>query len=414
MALYLAIFIVASLSGAALFVSGYTLGVQQSITPGTAAENQQLFEPFWEAWNKVTTQYVGTYDKEKLVEGSIKGMFDAIGDPFSSYMTSDEYKASLAGVSGEFEGIGAEMAAQDSTGAACTPVSATCQVVVVHVLRRSPALTAGLQDGDILLSIDSASVVGMTLDDVVAKVRGPKGVPVTLGLQRAGQPVTMTIVRDVVQSEDVTSDVIADGSIGYLKISSFGASVASDFADDLKDLVVTEGLHELVLDLRDDPGGFVDQALGVASEFIASGPVYWEENAAGQLLEHDSTPGGIATDPSIKLVLLVNAGSASASEIVAGALHDTGRATLVGVKTYGKGTIQQWQLLNGGDAGGFRLSIAKWLTPKQTWIHGVGITPDVVLPVPDGTPAGQDPQLDKAIQILSGGTVIIPQGLKAA
>ena len=139
-----------------------------------------------------------------------------------------------------------------------------------------------------------------------------------------------------------------------------------------------------------------------------SAEFYWEQDASGTQLVHDTIAGGVATDPSIKLVLLVNGGSASASEIVAGALHDTGRATLVGVKTYGKGTIQQWQLLNNGDAGGFRLSIAKWLTPNKTW------TPDVVLPVPDGTPAGQDPQLDKAVEILSTGTGQVRVGLRAA
>ncbi len=145
-----------------------------------------------------------------------------------------------------------------------------------------------------------------------------------------------------------------------------------------------------MLDLRDDPGGFVDAALSIASQFVASGPIYWEEHADGVKVPVEAEPDGIAIDPGIEVVVLVNGGSASASEILAGALQDTGRATLVGETTYGKGTIQQWHLLS-GDSGGFRLSIAKWLTPDQTWIHGTGITPNVVVPFPDDTPAGPGP-----------------------
>ncbi|MEO7118648.1 MAG: S41 family peptidase [Candidatus Limnocylindrales bacterium] len=403
-AVYLALFVVATLSGAALFVSGFTLGFQQVSTPGTTATNQQLFEPFWESWNKVTSDYVGPVDREKLVEGAIKGVFDALGDPFSAYMTSDDYAASLSGVSGQFEGIGAEMAARDATGTSCTPVSDTCRLTIVHVLRRSPALTAGIQDGDILVSVDTVSVIGLTVDEVVARVRGPRDSPVVLGLERDGAVLSLTIVRAVIESEDVTSAVLAGGQIGYLKIDGFSSSVADDFKTELGKLVTDQHLTRIILDLRGDPGGFVTQAVAVASQFVDSGPIYWEEDSGGTQIEHDAEAGGVATDPSIRLVLLVDANSASASEIVAGALDDTGRATLVGAKTYGKGTIQEWHLLNNGEAGGFRLSVAKWLTPNKTWIHGVGITPDVVVAIADGTPADQDPQLDRAIELLTTGT----------
>lgn len=403
MPIYVALFIVAALSGAALFASGFTLGAQQAVTPGTSAANQQLFTPYWEAFNKVTSQYVGDVDERKLVEGSIKGLFEAIDDPYSGYMTSDEYRLSLSGLSGQFEGIGAEMSSQDETGAACAPVSETCQLIIVRVIRGSPALEAGLKADDIVLSVDEESVVGSTLEETVAKVRGEKGTPVTLGLERDDRLLDLTIVRGVIDTEEVRSEVLADGQVGYLKIEGFSSNAANDFVEQLRVMVDDQGLEALILDLRDDPGGFVNVAQTVASQFIADGPIYWQESADGTQEPFEASPDGVATDPEIKLVLLVNGGSASASEIVAGALQDTGRATLVGEKTFGKGTIQEWIELS-GDNGGFRLSVAKWLTPDKTWVHEVGVTPDVVVPRPEGTPAEEDPQLDRALELLTRAT----------
>ncbi len=410
--IYVAMFVVAALSGAALFASGFTLGAQQAVTPGTSAANQQLFTPYWEAFNKVTSQYVGDIDDRKLVEGSIKGLFDAIEDPYSSYMTSDEYRLSMSGLSGQFEGIGAEMSSQDGSGAACAPVSEACRLVVVRVIRGSPALEAGLKADDILVSVDEESVLGSTLEETVAKVRGEKGTPVTLGLERGDRLLDLTIVRDVIDTEEVRSEVLADGRVGYLKIDGFSSNAANDFVEQLRVLVDDQGIDALILDLRDDPGGFVNVAQTVASQFIADGPIYWQEDADGTQEAFEASPGGVATDPAIELVLLVNGGSASASEIVAGALQDTGRATLVGETTFGKGTVQEWIELS-GDNGGFRLSVAKWLTPDKTWVHGAGITPDIVVPRPADTPEGEDPQLDRAIDLLTRATGAVP-GLRAA
>jgi len=161
---------------------------------------------------------------------------------------------------------------------------------------------------------------------------------------------------------------------------------------------VKAGRTKLILDLRGNPGGFVTAAREVASQFLADGTIFWQEDAGGNLTETVALPGGAATDPSIRLVVLVDGGSASASEIVAGALHDRGRATLVGSKTFGKGTVQQWIQLE-GDSGGFRLTIAKWLTPDKTWINGKGIVPDVVVTGAPSKP-GDDPALDAALEVL--------------
>jgi len=398
--LYVALFVVAVISAGALFFSGYTLGTQRSLTPGTPADQETLFAPFWEAYNKITADYVGPFSPKALVEGSIKGMFAALNDPFSFYMTSEEYTASLSGVSGQFVGIGAEMAAVDASDKTCAPLGSACILTVVHVIRDSPAEKSGLLAGDVITAIDGASLDGLALDDAVNKIRGDRNTQVTLSLQRAGGAQDMTITRDTVETEEVTSTLLANGTVADIKVAGFSSSAASDFTLALKKSV-DAGVKNIVLDLRDDPGGFVEAALSIADQFVASGPIYWEEDSQGVDQAHNATGTGVAIDPSIKVAVLVNGGTASASEIVTGALHDTGRATVIGTKTYGKGTIQQWILLS-NDSGGFRLSTDKWLTPDKTWIHGVGITPDQVVDKPADLPINQDPQMDRALADLAG------------
>ncbi|MFN8519192.1 MAG: S41 family peptidase [Chloroflexota bacterium] len=393
-----ALFLVAVLAGSALFAAGFTLGLQQSLTPGTGESEQELFAPFWEAYRKVTSEYVGAYEPKALVEGAIQGMFGALGDPYSSYMTSDEYKRSLEGIEGSFEGIGATMSSHGADGTACTTLGEGCDLVVEGVIPGSPAEKGGLLAGDLLVAVDGREVAGSTLDDVVDWVRGPSGSQVTLSLLRDGSALDLALTREVIEQSAVQASTLADGRVGLIGVSGFSSGAAADLRAALETQLAA-GAQGFVLDLRDDPGGYVDAALAIASEFVGSGPIYWDEYADGTLVEHDAQAGGVATDPSIPVVVLVNGGTASASEIVSGALHDTGRATLVGETTFGKGTVQQWHLLS-GDAGGFRLSVAKWLTPDKTWIHGVGITPDVV--VEPGQAGADDPQVAKALDIVLG------------
>ena len=236
------------------------------------------------------------------------------------------------------------------------------------------------------------------MDQARGKVRGPKDTTVTLRIRRGtSSPFDVPIVRAVIVQPEVETDTLAGGKVGYIKLAGFSDRSAGEFDDALK-AALGRGERQLIVDLRGNPGGFVTAARDIASEFLADGPIFWQQDADGNLTETAAQPGGAATDPSIQLVLLVDGGSASASEIVAGALHDRGRATLVGTKTFGKGTVQQWTQLE-DDSGGFRLTIAKWLTPDKTWIHGKGIVPDVVVTDPPAKP-GDDPVLDAGLKVL--------------
>lgn len=391
------LFLVAVVGGGGLFVSGFALGRLAGSTPGTAASQEELFRPFWDAYNDVTTNYVGTIDQHALVEGAISGIFQALGDPFSFYMTEEQYQASLSSISGEFEGVGIEFTLQDAQGQSCDAISDTCQLVITKVIRGAPAVTAGLLAGDIIVEVDGKALTGMTLDTVKPLIRGPRGTTVTLTIERNGTRMDIPVVRNIVQREDVTSEVLAGGRVGYIKIADFSAAVASDFHDQLQQLVDTDHVLGLVLDLRDDPGGYVDAAQKVASEFVDTTPLYWEEAANQPPQAIAPIPGGIATNPALPVAVLVNGGTASASEIVSGALQGNHRAALVGQQTYGKGTIQEFKQLPG--SGGYRLSVRKWLTPNQTWINGVGLTPDIVV-APAASGQAGDPQLDRAIEVV--------------
>ena len=394
---YVAAVLVAVLSGAALFVSGFSLGRLAGATPGTSESRQELFRPFWDAYNDISINYVGDLDERVLVEGAIKGVFDALADPYSGYMTEEEYRRSLSGVSGEFEGIGAEMTTVDPQDEPCATISATCRLVVTRIIRGSPALRAGLLADDVILAVDGTPVLDSSLELVIPLIRGPKGTTVTLTLERAGQPMELAIQRDVIQREDVLSETLADGRVGYVKVAGFSAAAAADLRAQLSTLI-DGGVKALILDLRDDPGGYVAAAKEISSEFVATGPLYWEQGTGQEPVAEQPEEGGVATDPSLHMVVLVNGGTASASEIVAGALQGNGRAQLVGEQTFGKGTIQEFKELPG--AGGYRLSVRKWLTPDQTWIHGVGLTPDVVVTPPAEPEPGVDVQLERAIQVV--------------
>lgn len=394
--------VIVLLSAAAIFAAGLSLGGR---TDGRDADERAALEAFLEAYRVISGDFVGESEPRELVEGAIRGMFDTLDDPYSAYMSPDEYDSTLSGISGEFEGIGARMTTEDEAGEACEPIGAGCQLRVADVLDDTPAQAAGLMEDDIVRSVDDLSLDDLTIDDAVRLIRGPRGSDVVLTLLRAGEELPLVITRGVIRVEDVRAEVLADGRVGYLRIDSFSGNSDEDFREALT-AQLDVGVRRFVIDVREDPGGFVDAAISISSEFIDAGPVLWEEDASGAQRSLDVISGGVATDPDVELVVLVDDGTASASEIVAGALRDAGRARLVGERTFGKGTVQEWTQLP-GENGGFRLSVAKWLTRDKTWVHREGLLPDVEVPSSgshfrpgNGVEVQDDAQLSRAIELL--------------
>jgi carboxyl-terminal processing protease len=416
--LQLALATVALLAGAALFLSGFSLGARTATTPGTPAQEAGLFAPFWDVWDSITKSYVGEVDRQKLVQGAIDGMIGALDDPYSSYMSPEELQKARESIGGEFSGVGAEVTTRPTDAAAdtCATIGPTCRLVVVAPIDGSPALRAGVKSGDVITAIDGRTVDGETLDEAIARVRGPKGTTVVLTLVRDdGAPLDLSIVRDTIVSRQVDTRDLADGTVTYIRLAGFSDSSADQFETALRE-ARDKGVTKFIVDLRDNPGGYVTAARSIASQFIADGPVFWEEAADGTQVATDAEPGGAATGADVRVAVLVNGGSASASEIVAGALQDTGRGTLVGETTFGKGTIQQWVDLT-AESGGFRLTIAKWLTPDKRWIHKKGLLPDVVVTT-DGTGSSQpgptgDPWIDAALDVLDA-VARVPAHARAA
>lgn len=395
---------IALLSGSALFLSGYSMGRQSAVEPGTPGDEGMAFQPFWDTYHTIEDRYAGgPVDREAVVQGAIRGMIDSLEDPYSSYLTSDQYRSSLQGISGQFEGIGAEIATQASDGSqGCSTLGPTCRLVIIAPIGGSPAEKAGLLPGDLVLATDGVPLDGLTVDAARERMRGPKDTTVELSIQRgADSPFDLTVVRDIIQEREVESRELVDGRVGYLRLEGFSDQAAADFVTAVKSHV-DAGRRMLIVDLRRNPGGYVTAARAVASQFMSSGVVFWEEDAQGDAIPTEAMPGGYATDPSIRVVVLIDRGSASASEIVAAALHDSGRATLVGQRSFGKGTVQQWQEL-AGEGGAFRLTVAKWLSPDKRWIHNIGIEPDVTVQVPATVGPGEDPVLAEALEVVGAG-----------
>jgi carboxyl-terminal processing protease len=396
-----AITLVALLGGGALFMSGYSMGRQSAVEPGTPSSDGGVFRSFWDTYHTIRDRYAGgAVDRDAMVQGAIRGMIDSLEDPYSSYLTSDQYRSSLQGIGGQFEGIGAEIAteAQDGTQG-CSTLGPTCRLVIIAPIGGSPAEKAGLRPGDLVLATDGVPVDGLTVDKARERLRGPKDTVIELQIQRGrNEPFPLRITRDVILEREIESRELIEGRVGYVRLLGFSDRAAEDLATAVRGHVAA-GRTKLVLDLRGNPGGYVTAARSIASQFIASGPIFWEQDAKGNQTPVEASPGGAATDPGIQLVVLIDRGSASASEIVAAALQDSGRALLVGQRSFGKGTVQQWLEL-AGEGGAFRMTIARWLTPDKRWIHDVGIEPDVpVTPPAVGLPA-QDPVLERAIEVL--------------
>jgi carboxyl-terminal processing protease len=354
---------------------------------GTPADLQSQFAPFWQAWTLVHQNYVDQpVDNTKLVQGAITGMMNALGDPHTGYSTPLETTDLNNSLQGAFDGIGAYV---DTKGAYLT---------ITATIPGYPAAKAGLQSGDQIIAVNGEDVTGMDPDIVrLTKVMGPAGTSVQLTIQRTGvdKPLEFTITREHIVIPFVTSKMLAN-NIAYIQITQFGETAASDFHTQLSQLMA-QNPAGLVLDLRNNPGGYLTDAIAIASEFIDHGVIVSEKNSDGSKTPYNATSGGLAT--SIPMVVLVNGNSASASEIVSGAIQDDGRGKLVGELTYGKGSVQEYFPLN--DGGLARITVAKWLTPNGRTIDKIGLTPDQVVALTQADiTAGLDPQLDAALKLL--------------
>jgi carboxyl-terminal processing protease len=390
----------AAMVGTLLFVGGYLAAGARG--GGSCAAPAEAFKAFCQAYAFLKDQYVDQLDDKALAEGAIKGMVDfGVKDPFSGYMSPEDYRRALGDLSGEFTGIGAEMGVRNLDDpadlAACTTFSAKCALVVVAPLEDSPAQAAGLLAGDIVLRIDGESVEGLALEDAVKRVRGEAGTDVTLSLQRDGKPLELTITRAKITTREVTSRML-DDHIGYVALHGFSSASADQFHEAVGELV-DGGATSIIFDLRDNPGGYIDAANKIASEFIKDGLVFTQESEADGVKRWEATGTGLATDLKIPVVVLVNNGSASASEIVSAALQERGRATIIGQHTFGKNTVQLWDPLTNG--GGVRITISRWFTPDHNSVAPDGVQPDVVVNVPDGTPPERDLYLERAISYIA-------------
>ncbi|HLA06740.1 MAG TPA: S41 family peptidase [Anaerolineales bacterium] len=360
---------------------------QQAAT--TPNELDELFVPFWEAWNIVHNQYVDQpLDDVALMRGAIRGMMDAIGDEQTFYMDPIVYESETSSLAGSYEGIGAYV---DTDGEYLT---------IISPIEGSPAQAAGLRAGDQIIAIDGVDMTGTSPEEARLKVLGPAGTTITLKVARESEsePLEFVITRAKITIQSVTGKML-ENDIAYVDINTFGDKTTSELGDVLDELLA-QNPKGIVIDLRNNGGGYLFTSIEVASEFIKDGVILYEQYGDGTRDQYDALGKGRATD--LPLVVLVNEGSASASEILAGALQDYDRAQLVGVLSYGKGSVQQWIPLS-NDQGAARVTIAKWLTPKERAIDGIGLTPEFIVELTEEDITNElDPQLDKAVEVLLG------------
>ena len=358
-----------------------------------------------EAWSVILNDYVDKdkIDQNALSSSAIKAMLESIHDPYAAYFDAAEFKTiEQMNVQGIYGGIGAMVTIKDG------------QVTVIAPIAGTPAEKAGIKPGDKILAIDGNSTQGLSLEEAVLKVQGNPGTKVTLEVLHQGEetPITLVITREEINLPSVYPEIgnvtsipsttpvptvtpLPNG-IAIITITYFSERTGDEAVSALKD-VLASGAKGFVLDLRDNPGGILDSAVAVASQFLKQGIVLYALDSSGKKETWDVKPGGLATD--VPLAVLVNGNSASASEVVAGALQDYGRAPLIGNQTFGKGSVNHFRQLSDGSA--IYISIGRWYTPNGRQIEGNGLTPDIVVNTTEqDIQQGKDPQLDRAIEYI--------------
>ena len=359
--------------------------ISQGFVPPDVSDDAD-FATFWEVWRTVRAVYVDQPVSEKnLYYGSIAGLVAGLNDPYSTYFTPEDAKAFDEQLAGSFFGIGAQLDMKDG------------QIVVVAPLPGTPADRAGIRTGDIIATIDGTSTEAMSIDEAVSNIRGEKGTAVVLGILRedATEFQDFSIVRDEITVDSVVY-TMKDDHVAVITISMFNEDTSSLFAKAASN-AVKDGATSIVLDLRNNPGGLLDSAIDLAGYWIPKGGTAVIEDVRGKKTEYPTSGSGSLKD--IPTVVLVNGGSASAAEILAGALQDTHEATVIGEQTFGKGSVQEYHDLP--DGGAVKITVARWLTPLGRSIDNQGITPDNVVPLTiEDVHANNDPQLNAAFDIL--------------
>ena len=392
-----------------LFGTGYKLGERAiSLTSlGNArsipTNNKNIdFTMFWKVWDTVEKKYVDKkkVDPKKMYYGAIKGLVASVEDPYTFFLTPVENKQSKEGLEGKFEGIGAQLGMKDN------------RVVVIAPLKNSPAEKAGVLAGDSILKVNNEVIAGMPLTQVVSKVRGDKGTKVHLTLGRDGKEVEVDVVGDTIKVESVetrlderlSTCIGSCDKVAYLKLNQFGDTTVDEWEQKVAEIKAkwdSKVIKGLVLDLRDNPGGYLESSVYLAGEFLTQNKlVVKQESTTYENKDYYVTRNGSLLD--IPMTILINGGSASAAEILSGALRDHKRAQLVGEKSFGKGSVQE--AIDLGDGMGLHLTVAKWILPNGSWINGTGIKPQIEVKniVPEGNTMlrENDAQLDKAVELL--------------
>ncbi len=356
--------------------------------PPPTEENIDDFGVFWEAWNIVQNEFYQDIPSEReRVYGAIRGMVATYGDDHTAFIDPTRAKLLEQDASGSFEGIGAAVRL-DELG----------RLVIAEPFAGRPAAEAGLLRGDVVLEVDGQSLRGLSLYEAVALIRGPAGSTVTLTILREGEPdpFEVAVVRAKIEIEVVQTKML-DDNIGYISLSEFSSNASDKMNKGIQELR-QQGATRLILDLRNNPGGFLSEAVAVSSLFLEDGVVVREQRK-GEAQEQVYEARGVHSATDLPMVVLINRGSASASEIVAGALRDHQRATIIGEQSFGKGTVQLPHTLSDGSE--LRVTIAQWLTPNGDFIHKQGIVPDIVVELTqEDFVEGRDPQLDRAVEYL--------------
>ena len=341
----------------------------------------------WEVWNLISQQHVDRdgFDSEEFDEGAIRGLLAALGDAHTNYVPPEAFQIDNEDLYGSFEGIGANV-----------QMNADGKLFIVAPLDGSPAETAGLRSGDLILAVNGESIEGLSLLEAVNKIRGPRGSEVTLLVRHLGQleEVELVVRRDRIELDSVLVRSRPEDRFAHIRLTTFYSDTPEDLAKAIEEQQAN-GVEGLILDVRDNPGGLLSSVVEVVSMFIDEGLILYELDGSGRRTDHRAGSSGMFAD--IPLVILANRGSASASEIVVGALQDHERAQIVGDKTFGKGSVNRLYRL--GNGGGLYLTFAKWYTPDGRLIEGNGIEPDHEVTSRDRQRA-ETIQLEKAVEVM--------------